>query len=111
MINKTKSIYARKFDSSSPYWDRNPEYNEIFIKTAETYFNTLLKARGYVFLRDVYDRFGIPIDAKSIVVGWFYDSGNAFVDNCIRIDIEKADEDSSFILDFNVDGNILDHFD
>lgn len=111
MIKKTKSIYARKFDNSSPSWTDDGEYNEAFLKNLQDLYNRLLRARGYVFLRDIYEELGIPIDSKSIVVGWFYDSGNAFSDNYIDFSIERIGDEPNFSLDFNVDGNIIDHFD
>lgn len=111
MINKTRSIYARKFDSASSKWVDNATTNMALLRYLESTYNELLKARGYVFLRDVYEALGIPIDYRSIVVGWFYDSGNAFADNFIDFSIEHIDSTSDFWLDFNVDGIIMDHFD
>lgn len=111
MIEKTRSIYARRFDHKSPSWTDDGSYNEAFLKSVQCFYNSLLRVRGYVFLRDIYEQLGIPIDSKSIVVGWFYDSGNAFVDNYIDFSIERIGDGPNFSLDFNVDGNIMDHFD
>lgn len=109
-IENVKSIYARKFDKSSPMWEEDARFNEHFLKSAELYFNDVLKNRGYVFLRDIYEKIGIPIDSKSIVVGWFYDLEKAFVDNYVSIEIEQIGDSPDFILDFNVDGSIVNHF-
>ena len=110
MIEKTRSIYARKFDKNSKSWTDDRDFNKKYLKGIEIFYNTLLRARGYVFLRDIYEELGFPIDQKSIVVGWFYDSGNAFVDNYIDFNIDGSDEGPDFWLDFNVDGNIMDRF-
>ena len=110
MIEKTYSIYARKFDENSPSWTEDRYFNEMFLNGLQNHYNALLKARGYVFLRDIYEDLGIPIDAKSITVGWIYDSGNAFADNYINFGIEPDENTPNFMLDFNVDGNIMDHF-
>lgn len=110
MINKTRSIYARKFDKTSPSWTEDRDFNKRYLKGVENFYNSLLKAKGYVFLRDIYEELGIPIDQKSIVVGWFYDPENKFADNRIDLSIEPIGEGPDFMLDFNVDGDITGHF-
>lgn len=110
MIEKTRSIYARRFDHKSPSWTDDGSYNEAYLKGIECFYNGLLRARGYVFLRDIYEELGIPIDSKSIVVGWFYDPGNAFSNNYICLSIERIGDEPNFSLDFNVDENIMNHF-
>ncbi len=112
------SDYARFFDSSSPYWDKDPEYNLMFLKAEQNYANDRLKARGYVYLNEVYERLGIPSTKAGQIVGWVYDSENAVGDNFVDFGIydiykEKARDfvngyEPVILLDFNVDGNILD---
>lgn len=109
MINAT-SVYARKFDRNCLNWTDDAEFNKIYLKAEEVYFNTLLRHRGYVFLRDIYEKIGFPIDDRAIVVGWFYDLENGFGDNFVCFDAQQIDGTSDFMLDFNVDGNILDRF-
>lgn len=110
MIKKTRSIYARKFDRNSHIWVDNADINEAQIRSLERSFNEKLRYIGYVFLRDVYEALCIPIDSSSIVVGWFYDSGNAFVDNYIEFAFDPIEGTSDFWIDFNVDGSIVEHF-
>lgn len=48
-MRKVKSIYSRTFDSTCKNWEDHREYNRVYLKAAEQYFNMILKARGYVF--------------------------------------------------------------
>lgn len=97
------SCYARVFDERSPKWINVKEADKLFLKVQERYANDLLKARGYLFLNDVYDILGFPRTAIGQVVGWIYDEKDANGDNFVSFG-KYRDE---FILDFNVDGEIL----
>lgn len=107
---KNRSIYAREFNQSVPSWDKDRELNRAFLSMTEAYYNTLLMARGYVFLREVYERLGIPVTKESIVVGWYYDRKDPKAHNYIDFGLECTTDGSNFILDFNVDGDISHRF-
>ena len=108
--------YARLFDDSCQGWSKDPEYNLTFLRTQERWANDVLRTKGYLFLNDVYDMLGIKRTKIGQIVGWIYDEKNPIGDNYIDfgIDIEDnteiADMDGNrfILLDFNVDGNILD---
>ncbi len=113
------SDYARFFDELCTGWKRDAEYNLMFLKHQQNYANEKLQKQGYLFLNDVYDMLGIPRTKAGQVVGWIYDEANADVyDNFVDFGIydlynEKARDfvngrEKSILLDFNVDGNILD---
>lgn len=112
--NKVDSIYARYFAKGvATQWSPNPEYNLMFLKCQQNYANDLLKARGHLFLNEVYDMLGIKRSDAGIMVGWVYGNGDNFVDFGI---FDNADsdcryfvngEDDSVLLDFNVDGVIF----
>lgn len=112
------SPYAVVFDESNPNWQRDAEYNKMFLVSAERYMNDRLKRVGYVFLNDVYDYIGHPKTKAGQVVGWVYDEKSPVGDNYIDFGIfnihsQKACDfvngyEKSIVLDFNVDGNILD---
>lgn len=53
-----KSMYSQVFDSKCPLWDKNQKFNLLLLQSKQTYFNDLLKMRGYVFLRDIYEDLG-----------------------------------------------------
>ena len=108
------SDYARFFDSGSPHWDKNPEYNFMFLKAQQEYANNLLHTRKYVLLNDVYDMLGIPRSSAGCVVGWVEGNGDDFIDfgffdpkNWKNRDFVNGYE-NVVLLDFNVDGVIYD---
>lgn len=109
------SVYARFFDQTNRNWDKTPEYNLIFLKTQQNYFNDLLQARGHVFLNEVYSELGMEHSQAGAVVGWVLSkNGDNFVDFGIYdFDNYKArqfvnGDEGAILLDFNVDGVIFD---
>ncbi len=111
------SDYARFFDDGCTGWTKDPEFNLMFLKDQQRYANDLLKSKGHLFLNEVYDMLGIPRTQAGQVVGWIYDEKNPIGDNFIDFGIyDIADErkrsfvngyERTILLDFNVDGNIL----
>lgn len=109
------SSYARFFDEASPNWSKTPEYNMIFLKCQQNYANDMLKARGHVFLNEVYDALGIPRSQAGAIVGWVLGKdGDNFIDfgifnqNSGRARDFVNGYERSILLDFNVDGVIYD---
>lgn len=112
------SDYAKCFDNGCTGWTKDAEMNLFFLKRQQDWANERLKARGYLFLNEVYDSLGIPRTKAGQVVGWVYDVANPKGDNFVDFGIynlhdEKARDfvngyERSIWLDFNVDGNILD---
>ena len=112
------SDYARFFDASSREWEKDPEYNLTFLKMQQQHANDKLRARGYLFLNDVYDMLDIPRTKAGQVVGWIYDEKNPSGDNYVDFGIYNVSNPANrdfvngyepvIILDFNVDGDILD---
>lgn len=113
------SVYARFFDPYSTSWSKEPEYNLIFLRCQQNYANDLLRARGHVFLNEVYDMLGIARSKAGAVVGWVL-SKNGETDNYINFGIFDGDDrardfvngrEGAILLDFNVDGVIYDKID
>ena len=112
------SDYARCFDDGCAGWDKDSEYNLMFLRHQQNHANEMLRSKGYLFLNDVYDMLGIPRTRAGQVVGWIYDEKNPIGDNYVDFGIyditrEKNRDfvngyERSIWLDFNVDGNILD---
>ena len=112
------SDYAKFFDCGNPNWEKDSEYNLMFLKQQQRYANDLLQSKGYLFLNDVYDMLGIPRTKAGQVVGWLYDEENPIGDNYVDFgiyDIHKPAArdfvngyERTILLDFNVDGNIWD---
>lgn len=112
------SDYARFFDDGCKGWEKDSEYNLMFVKAQQQYANDLLKANGHLFLNEVYDMLGIPRTKAGQVVGWVYNNENPVGDNYVDFGIydlhrEKVRDfvngyERTILLDFNVDGNIWD---
>lgn len=106
------SGYARSFEPGCPCWENDPQLNLAFLKTAESYFNDVLDAKGYVFLSSVYSYLGYRETDYSRVVGWRRDEMNPDIDNHIDFGFRNNEafmngDETNVILDFNVDGVIL----
>lgn len=112
------SEYARFFDASSENFAKDPEYNMMFLRRQQDYANEMLKARGHLFLNEVYDLLDIPRSKAGQVVGWIYDkNGNTKGDNYVDFGLYRNDQGTrrfvngleyNILLDFNVDGVIYD---
>ena len=109
------SNYARYFDEACIGWTKDPEYNKAFLQVQQEYANELLKRRGHLFLNEVYDMLSIPRTKAGAVMGWIYDEkqpyGSNFVDFGLGSERNRDfvnGRDNVALLDFNVDGNILD---
>ncbi len=111
------STYARFYDDGCIGWQKDPEHNLFFLKQQQNFANDLLKAQGYLYLNDVYKMLGIPASKAGQVVGWVYDEREPIGDNFVDFGIwNKYDpearrfvngKETVILLDFNVDGNIL----
>lgn len=108
------SIYARFFDESSINYTRMPGENQLFVKTAQAYFNDLLNIRGWVALNEVYEYLGMDTTPEGQIIGWV-----APRDRQVHVDFGIFDSkretarrfvnelEQSVLLDFNVTGSIL----
>jgi hypothetical protein len=95
-------LYARTFDITTKHWSTNPDYNRTFLQTQEQWMNDRLRARGHVFLNEVYDALGMTLSAQGAIVGWFWVVGS----NSIRFDVIDMTRDGGYVLQFNPDGVI-----
>ena len=120
VIGKNYSQFAKFFDESSKEWEKDPEYNLVFLRQQQAWANDKLRAKGYLFLNEVYDMLGLQPTKAGQMYGWIYDpdnpnhSGDNFVDFGIYDGHREVVRDfvngyeRSILLDFNVDGYILD---
>lgn len=113
------SPYARIFDESHPQWTKDPEMNLYYLKARQAQATDILRSRGHLFLNEVYDMLGFRRTKAGAIVGWVYDPkrpelGDSYVDfGMYEVRREKAVDfvngyERSFILDFNVVGDITD---
>ena len=114
----TYSEFARFFDDGCLGWTKDPEANLTFLKQQQNYANDKLKRKGFLFLNDVYSMLGIKPTKAGQIVGWIYDEKNPIGDNFVDFGIYDINRPKNrdfvngyervILLDFNVDGNILD---
>lgn len=112
------SDYARFYDVGCNGWQKDPEQNLWYLRLQQNYANEKLKAKGYLFLNEVYESLGIPITKAGAQVGWLLDESNADSDNYVDFGIYNMHRQANIdfvngyertiLLDFNVDGPILD---
>lgn len=110
------SEYADFFDERSDAWEKNAEYNLLFVRAQQQYANDLLRSQGFLFLNDVRKMLGMPPVQAGQIVGWLYDPNDekrdCYVDFGILETHKEAIRDSKqayervILLDFNVDGDI-----
>jgi hypothetical protein len=106
------SIYARFFDEGSRHWVKDAEINRLYVQCQQNFANSLLQARGHLFLNEVYDMLGIDRSSAGQVVGWVL---NGDGDNYVSFGMFDAynsrfvnGNERSILLDFNVDGVVYD---
>lgn len=113
------SEYARFFDEGCSDYEKDAEYNMMFLRRQQDYANEMLKSRGHLFLNEVYDLLDIPRSKAGQVVGWVYNKdGNTKGDNYVDFNIYDVTDEAkrrfvngyerNILLDFNVDGVIYD---
>lgn len=110
------SPYARVYDDGCIGWEKDSEFNLMMLRHMQAQANDVLDAEGHLFLNDVYEMLGFPKTAAGQVVGWVKDGPNS--DGYIDFGIYDTNKPKNrdfingyervIILDFNVDGNILD---
>lgn len=112
------SAYSKIFDETNPNFERNPEYNLMFLRAQQQYANDMLKAKGRLFLNEVYEMLGFEPTKAGQIVGWVYNpannNGDGYVDFGLYNIHSKSARDfvngleAAVLLDFNVDGNVWD---
>lgn len=113
------SMYARIFDESNRNWSKNPTENRVFLQLQQNWANDRLIVQGHVYLNDIYDSLGMPRTRAGSVVGWTLnnDGTDNFIDfGCFEDDSDfshvnyvDGDPDKGILLDFNVNGVVLDY--
>lgn len=121
--NGPASPFTFVFDESNRNWTNSNTLNAVFLMKTSEYLNQRLHSRGYLFLNEALDAFGFDtanVDGTLFkpahTLGWMEGVGDDCVDlGYIANDfIERAAnheydsmEGIAVILDFNIDGDIL----
>jgi hypothetical protein len=103
-------LYGRTFDETVPRWRTDRKRNETWLHMMQAMMNDKLDAYGVLFLNDVYEQLGFRKTAVGAVAGWCRDlpGGDNFVSFGLDNSINLNKGDNRWMLDFNVQGNILD---
>lgn len=120
------SDFARFFDDGCKGWEKNAEYNLLFLKQTQNHANDKLRAQGHLTINEVYEMLGIQKTEAGSVFGWVYDESNPDLQNHVDFGIydmyvenneqnAKQNErkrafvnglERTILLDFNIDGNV-----
>lgn len=105
------------FDEENPNWDKNPEYNLMFLRSQQNYWNDILHTRGHVFLNEVRESLGFPHTQAGAILGWVKGFGDEDIDFGLYDMKRKSTRDfingatNIVLLEFNHDGVIWDKID
>lgn len=102
-------------ETTSKAYEENDDYNRMTLRATQQLANDKLHTDGYLFLNDVYDALGIQRTKMGQIVGWVdkpdEEGRDGYVDFRV-LETNRETEDGGYkkawLLDFNVDGNILD---
>lgn len=112
LAGRNISGFAKFFDEYCSQWQPSAETNLYFLRLQQNYANDKLKARGHLFLNEVYDELGLPRTKEGSIYGWIMNGNGTTV---VDFGIYKVDNsdfvngfEKSILLDFNVTGIIWD---
>ena len=130
-VNVDSDPYLYVFDASNPNWSPSGRKNLDFLIGKQMYFNQRLRARGHLFLHEVYDGLGIEpylLGENKVLasrfLGWVYNPEIETIDNYISLGIcddrgnllqntaealRRGERD--IFIEFNCDGDILNNQD
>lgn len=109
-----EGMYEFRFDRYTSCWEKSKLQNEATLTMEQNWANDKLRLQGHVFLNDILNRLGIPPTHAGQIVGWTNNGdGDGYIDFGIE-DLSLRDDalydENAFILNFNVDGDILQLF-
>ena len=111
------SLYAVRFDCRNDNWQEDPYFALMFLRVQEEYFQRKLNTRGHVILNEVYDALGFDQTQEGALVGWMQgkeDEPTHYISFGLPEKNSQAEKQflkkwtDYIILDFNVDGVIVD---
>jgi hypothetical protein len=118
ILNIPRDTEVCEYTSTARIWDWREMHGIMdathalyYLELYERFATDKLKAKGYLFLNDVYDMLGLTLTAEGAVLGWVYEKDKVVDFGVYDFDNTEAvyGYDSKFVLRFNVDGCILEH--
>ena len=79
------------FDKNAVHWTENTDYNLSFVKALGDYLKDLFTIRSYIYLNQIYERFGVGWNPENINDLYLTDDGP------IEFKFKSTDEDSILI--------------
>ena len=79
------------FDENAIHWTQNRDYNLSYAKTRGEYLNDILAIRGYLYLNQIYEKFGVEWNPEDINDLYLIDDGE------ITFKFKPIDENSIMI--------------
>lgn len=67
------------FDAKSHMWDTDSLFNKLLVKSQLGYLTDMFNAKGFLFVREIYELFGLPFTRQSITAGWYRGKTKKFV--------------------------------
>ena len=74
--NAEFSEFARCFTDGCIGWTKDAEANLMFLRAQQRWANERLKAKGHLFLNEVYESLGFDDTPAGAIMGWMYDPAN-----------------------------------
>ena len=105
-MNEKVNNVVKIFDNGLPYWTNDLEFNMLFIKGSLHHCYDLFKARGYLFLNDVYKTLGFPLTRQGQIAGWIYNEEH--MKDTMWTFWKAKDSTNNINITFEVLENILD---
>lgn len=114
--------YSNIYSPYSRFWDASkqlglsygPRDDQAWLEMKEQEMTDRLRANGYLFLNDVYRELGLDESIEGQTVGWIFDFKDESRDDFVSFGTmlveratEKGDTEKVFLLNFNVNGPIL----
>ena len=96
--------FVIKFDERSNLWEPGYQPNMFAVRTTISYVCDLFRARGYLFVREIYERLGLPFTRESIVAGWYDTKSRP------TFGIGGNEESGTIVITFSAEEDIRDYF-
>lgn len=100
-----KKEFVIKFDERSTYWESDYELNMYVVRATIVHVSQMFRARNYLFVREIYERLGLPFTKESIVAGW-YDS----IENYLVFKFSGDEKTGIITITFSAEEDIRDYF-